>query len=163
MWTVPERYDIQSTFEDTSYNSGYQSTKNDWAEKIIHPVNDQDYVEKDWVFGCGYINNESELVSSGIFSGIYKYSTSEQLQQNSIARIVSLQSYLKYSNIPYTFCFDKDYKIDLSLIDKTNFEISDYLLDISQRLGSYDDDGIHPGELAHKTWADILNANRLNI
>ena len=163
MWSGLGRFDIQSTFKDTAYNSGYQSTKNDWPQKIVIPINDQDYVETDWLFGCGHINHEHNILSSNIFTGIYKYSTQKQLEQNSLARMVSLQSYLKCSNISYTFCLYQPYKIDFSLIDEKNCEISDNISDIALKLSSYDTDGIHPGELAHKTWADILNVNRLNI
>lgn len=163
MWSGLERFDIQSCFSDTAYASGYQSLKNDWPEKIIEPINDQDYVEKDWIFGCGHINGERNLLSSKIFTGIYKYSTKHQLQQNSFARMISLQSYLKYNNIAYTFSFYQNYEVDFQVIDKENCEVSDNISDIMHRLQSYDTDGSHPGELANKTWADILNANRLNI
>lgn len=163
MWSGLERFDIQCCFSDTAYASGYQSLQNDWPEKITEPINDQDYVEKDWLFGCGHINGERNLLSSKIFTGIYKYSTKHQLQQNSFARMISLQSYLKCNGIAYTFSFYQNYEVDFNTIDKDNCEVSDNISDIMHRLQSYDTDGLHPGELANKTWADILNANRLNI
>jgi hypothetical protein len=163
MWSGLERYDIQGNFVDNFYTSKYQSARNDWPKKVISLVNDQDYVEKDWIFGIGNIQGDKDIRQSNIFTGIYKYSTAQQLVNNSIIKMISLQSYLKCNKISYTFSFYQDYEVDFNAIDKENCEVSDNISNIMHRLNSYDADGAHPGKLAHREWANILNANRLNI
>ena len=82
MWTSLDRYDLQiedvSQFSKTFYTSQYQSSVNDWVEKIIDPVNDQDFVQKNWIFGCGHINNDIELHNIHVFDKIYRYCGDDQ-------------------------------------------------------------------------------------
>ena len=104
MWTSLDRYDLQiedvSQFSKTFYTSQYQSSVNDWVEKIIDPVNDQDFVQKNWIFGCGHINNDIELHNIHVFDKIYRYCGDDQFIQNSLVKMISLQSYLKINKIP---------------------------------------------------------------
>ena len=56
MWSGLDRVDCQvdniDFFCQTPYTSLTQSQRNDWPEKIVQPINDQDYIEKNWVFVC---------------------------------------------------------------------------------------------------------------
>lgn len=82
MWSGLSRLDFKveqvAQFSKTPFTSDYQHRQNDWPGKVIIPVNDQDYVEKDWVFGCGILNNEQELVRSNFLNGLYRYIGVEQ-------------------------------------------------------------------------------------
>ena len=162
MWSGLWRYDLQSTFNKTSYCSEYQSLQNDWPEKIIYPINDQDYVEKDWIFSCGHVNKEGSLTQSGIFTGIYKYSTDEHLYNISYMKMLALQSYCQANKIKYTFSFYKPYPVDWNIIDKKQCVTEHNIYKIAQRLDDWGDGG-HPGSQAHKKWAQIINENRLDI
>lgn len=165
MWSGLERVDLQveniSQFNDTPYTSFYQSKKNDWPEKVIFPINDQNYVQKDWVFGVGHINCDPFLVNNGLFTNQYKYQGFNQHLQRSLYNMISLQNFCKVKNIPYAFAFYHDYvhqfkkypalssQLDWSYIyNKIN------LFDIAQQISNFDIDGIHPGHIAHKQWAE---------
>jgi hypothetical protein len=62
MWSGLQRVDVQvediNLFDQTVYTSYSQSKLNDWPEKIVYPINDQDYVEKNWVFCCNNMHDE---------------------------------------------------------------------------------------------------------
>lgn len=164
MWSGLERLDIQvdriENFEQTHCTSWYQSSQNDWPEKIVIPVNDQDYVQKDWVFGVGHLNRDNFLLKLGLFDKQYKYQDLKQHIQRSLFLMISLQSYLKVKKIPYVFAFYQNYIDQLktfnNLYQQLDFECiynKTNLADISSKLNSFDPDKIHPGPLAHETWA----------
>ena len=114
MWTGIHRIDIKvadiSLFSKSPYTSQYQHQQNDWAEKIVIPINDQDYVEKDWVFGCGYINKDPAIRDSKIFEQIYKHVDERQFCYGTLIKMISLQNFLKQMRIPYLFTFYQDYE-----------------------------------------------------
>ena len=64
-WAYVNRLDFRvhdiAKFRDSTYTSEFQAKQNDWKGKVIIPVNDQDYVQKNWIFGCGYINEQLDL------------------------------------------------------------------------------------------------------
>jgi hypothetical protein len=168
MWTEPARTDIKvsniNVFNTSTYTSKYQSTKNDWQGKIIYPVNDQDYVEKNWVFGCGYINKESELLKTKLFDQLYRYQSIEQLVEKSLIHMISLQGILKSINIPYLFMYDNDYSGDFqkfsalyNVLDQANIYITNNIYAITKQNNWYDEDKHHPGPEAHKKWAELIN------
>lgn len=172
MWTGIERVDM--AIEDVSmfttpYTSMHQSAKNDWPEKIVSPINDQDYVEKNWVFGCGHINGDKELIKTKLFESVYRYQSRQQLMQSFILKLISLQSFLKCSNIPYVYSFYEDYEneikadplssgIDWNLVCNNN-----NINKIMHTNNWFDADGSHPSVLAHNEWAkhikDFLNVS----
>jgi hypothetical protein len=166
MWSGLNRIDVQvediELFDQTTYTSKYQSSRNDWAEKICVPVNDQDYVEKNWVFGPRGINSDPVLKKTGLFDGLYRYCGPRQWLSTSLIHMISLQSFLKQQNIPYVFMFYNDY-VDLlktdskyTLLDQTNLFINDNLNSLARSINSYDIDNVHPGSLAHENWANKL-------
>ena len=170
MWSGLERVDIQvesiQDFEKTHYTSWYQSSQNDWPEKIIEPINDQDYVQKDWVFGVGHLNRDKFLSSNGLFEKQYQYQGLDQHIQRSMYHMISLQSYLKVRNISYVFAFYQNYvhlfqrhPHLLSQLDKDKWYNTTNLFDITKKNKDYDVDGIHPGPDAHQQWAqDLYNS-----
>lgn len=167
MWSGIERIDIQvdriQDFNQTKYTSYYQSSQNDWPQKIVVPINDQDYVEKDWVFGIAHINRDDFLVRHGLFEKQYQCQNHKQHIQRSLFLIISLQSYLKIRKIPYVFAFYQNYVDQLETCDYLYQQLdfkhiynSTNLADISIELDSFDSDQIHPGPMAHETWASNL-------
>lgn len=159
MWSEIGRIDFQvesiDFFEKSTYTSKYQSSQNDWPGKIINPINDQDYVEKNWVFGCSHINNDPIL--GKFFKNFYMHVGYKELVNQFIVKVISLQNTLKQLNIPYAFSFYQDYIDQIkncALIDWKKCIINDNISSIAERLNSYDTDGVHPGLEANRVWAD---------
>ena len=96
MWSGISRIDFQvesiDFFEKTTYTSKYQSSQNDWPGKIINPMNDQDYVEKNWIFGCSHINNDPML--GKFFKNFYMLVGHKELVNQFILKVISLQNSL---------------------------------------------------------------------
>lgn len=160
MWSGPNRIDLRVEAEvNTPYTSKYQSAKNDWPEKNIYPINDQDYVQKDWVFGCGYLNSDKELKE--LFAPYYRYTSYPQMVDSFLIKVIALQDILKQKNIPYIFSFYDDYIDEIknmnpdlcNLIDWDNCCIKNNIDTIMHKNNWFDTDGLHPGKLAHYTWA----------
>lgn len=170
-WTYVDRVDVRvkdiQQFSDTEYTSLYQSKQNDWPGKIIHPINDQDYVQKDWIFGCGYINERKDNSLGRIFKEYYASTSFSEHMSASLIKIISLQNTLKALGIPYLFIeyrpmtqfdrFEELYK----LIDWDNFSKTNYLFDIAKAQGKLDDT-LHPFIECHKTYAEQLYQELIN-
>ena len=148
---------------NTIYTSKYQSEHNDWPGKVIHPVNDQDYVEKDWVFGCGYLNNSKEDAElTRAFEDYYHYTGAAEHMYHALMKIISLQSYLKVNNIPYLFCFGRPLKL-LKRYDFLNQQLDysrmytdHYILDIASNNNWWVSGTQHPNDQAYKQFADLI-------
>jgi|688.fasta_scaffold32544_6 hypothetical protein len=167
MWTGIHRVDFKVSnidlFSDSTYTSQYQHQKNDWPEKIIEPINDQDYVEKNWVFGCGHVNNEFALKQSKLFESVYKHVGYLQFIDGFLIKMISLQNTLKQMQIPYLFTFYNDYENDLkinlnlySLLDQNQIYNKENINNIAKTNNWLDTDLVHPGHIAHKTWAQLI-------
>ena len=163
MWSGIERIDFQvesiDFFEKLTYTSKYQSSQNDWSGKIINPINDQDYVEKNWIFGCGNINNDH--IFGNFFKKIYIHVGHKEFVNQFTIKVVSLQNTLKQLNIPYAFSFYQDYVDQIkhsNQIDWKKCIINDNISSIAERLNSYDTDGFHLGLEANRVWAsNVVN------
>ena len=166
MWTGLSRIDFKientSLFVDSKYTSYYQKTRNDWEGKQIFPINDQDYVDNDWIFGCGVINREKALVDKKIFNELYRYIGVDQFVYHSLQKMISLQSFLKSQNIPYLFTFYQDYAHDLQLVpelynllDQKNIYNEQDIFDIANKYNDVDET-VHPKTLTHSEWARLL-------
>ena len=161
MWSGLERIDIQveniNLFDSTVYTSRYQSQQNDWPEKVIEPINDQDYVQKNWVFGCGHLNGDSFVIQSGLFRQQYKYLGFDNHLARSFFDILSLENYLKNKSIPYAFSFYQNYVPSLgdyaNQLDWSHIFNEVNLFDLTKSLDDYDTDGLHPGPAAQRSWA----------
>ena len=167
MWSGIARIDFKveniNQFNRSAYTSNYQSNQNDWPGKKIFPINDQDYVEKDWVFGCGFINREDAILKSKLFDQIYYYQTLKQFTHGLLVKMVSLQSVLKQLNIPYLFTYYNDYEKELrswpelyDMLDNTNIYNIQNIHIITKNNNWYDEDGMHPGIDAHQEWARLI-------
>jgi hypothetical protein len=162
MWSGLERIDVQVSdiqqFSETSYTSNYQSKQNDWPEKIVCPVNDQDYVQKNWVFGVGHLNGDKTLLKSGLFDKLYRYQGFDEHLQRSLYDMISLENYLKFNSIPYVFSFYQNYIRGncFDCLDWNNIFNEDNLFDLTKIKNDYDADGIHPGPKAQEEWANRL-------
>ena len=165
MWTPFDRVDYKvnnvELFAGTIYNSKYQSEQNDWPSKVLHPVNDQDYVEKDWIFGCGYINGEQDPALCEAFHGYYKYTDRWTQIYSNLMRVISLQGFLKSIDQPYLFTFARQfrefprYEHLYNLLDRDNIYEVD-LQAIVRENNWFDSDGLHPGPDAHRYYAQEI-------
>jgi hypothetical protein len=167
MWTQPSRLDVKVTditqFSDSPYTSAFQSACNDWAEKIVEPVNDQDYVEKDWVYGCGFLNKDPALLKTKLFDQVYYYQDDTQFNHLTLVKMIAMQNTLKQMGIPYLFTYFCDYETDLAkiphlynMLDKSCIYNNENIYTISKNNNWFDDDGLHPGMLAHQRWAELI-------
>jgi hypothetical protein len=169
MWTQPSRIDVKvndiTQFSKTPYTSAYQSTRNDWAEKVVYPINDQDYVEKDWVYGCGFLNRDQELLKTKLFDQHYYYQDSAQFNYLTLIKMIAMQNTLKQMNIPYLFTYFRNYESDLAeiphlyqLLDQSRIYNQQNIYTITQNNNWYDKDGLHPGLQAHQQWAQLITS-----
>lgn len=166
MWTGRHRVDLRVTdidlFVDTTYTSAYQRRQNDWLEKIVYPENDQDYVDPNWIFGCGHINQDLALTKSRAFESIYQYQSDSEFDQGLLVKMISLQNTLKQMSIPYLFTFYHPYFNQLKnydlfgLLDLDSIYNDTNILNIMRTNSWYDPDGMHPGLQAHQSWAQII-------
>lgn len=165
-WTYTNRLDFRvkdiSRFRDTAYTSEYQSKQNDWPGKIIYPVNDQDYVQKDWIFGCGYINEQKDDSIGRVFKEYYNAVGSSEQMFSSLVKIISLQNTLKQLNIPYVFIeyrpmtrFDRFNNL-YNLIDWEHFYSDVHLFDIAKVKNALDDT-LHPDAECQQIYANHLH------
>ena len=167
MWADQQRLDIKvkniDHFQDTIYTSKFQKTMNDWPEKIVEPVNDQDYVQDNWVFGCGYINTKDPCLVE-LFDSYYQHTDNDSRYFSSIIKMISLQGVLKNLGIKYVFCgvrtlplLDR-YKHLYQLLD-WNCIINDFTPHhVAYRDNCWEADQIHPGPAAHQEFADHMIA-----
>jgi hypothetical protein len=166
MWSGLSRVDFKVedplTFWDSKYTSRYQKTRNDWSGKVIYPVNDQDYVDGSWAFGCGAINNEAVMTKSNLFNGIYTHIGEHQFAYHSLIKFISLQNFLKVQNIPYVFTFFNECQNDLQLheslyrmLDQTNIYVEENIFTMANTLHDLDETN-HPKSLTHSKWANLL-------
>ena len=167
MWTGISRVDLliedKNYFNDSAYTSAFQKTQNDWVEKIIEPINDQDYVNSDWIFGCGHINQEKFLTQTKVFEGIYRHVGPNQFLFHLGIKIIALQSVLKYNKIPYIFMFyqpfDQEFKKYPYLfdnIDWNNFYVKQNIFSMAQKNQDFDDTN-HPGLITNREWAQLID------
>lgn len=165
MWADKRRLDIKvkniDYFHDTIYTSKFQKAMNDWPEKIVVPVNDQDYVQNNWVFGCGYMNTKDPCLVE-LFHSYYQHTDNDSRYFSSIIKMISLQGVLKNLGIKYVFCGTrplpllKRYKHLYNLLD-WNCIINDLTPHhVAHHKNSWEEDGLHPGPVAHREFADHM-------
>lgn len=164
-WTYTDRFDFRvkdiAKFADSTYTSNYQCQQNDWPSKKIHPVNDQDRVQRDWIFGCGYLNQRLDDSIGTVFKNLYQHISANEHVFSTLIKIISLQNTLKQLRIPYMFMeyrpmsrfdrFDKLYQ----LIDWENFYSGKHLYTIAKEQDALDDT-LHPSVECHRMYAQDL-------
>lgn len=170
MWPPFDRWEYRvsdiTKFSDTTYTTRYQKTINDWPEKIVLPINDQDYVDDNWVFGEGHQegkNNEPVTAQSlhDLFHGYFQHVDYHSQSITCLTKIIGLQSFLKTKNLPYVFGWNRLYRKqsrfdDLyALLDWDQFLDVD-LLSLAKKYNDYAEDGFHPGVASHVRYGDML-------
>lgn len=170
-WTYANRVDFRvkdiKQFRDTTYTTDYQSRQNDWPSKVVWPVNDQEYVQKNWIFGCGYLNEPGDNSLSRAVRGYYEATDADEHIFSKLIKIISLQNTLKIQNIPYVFVPYRPitqlarFKNLTDMIDMSNvFDVSLYKLSTD-----YDktfDATQHPLPNIQKQYADSLYQHLLD-
>jgi len=162
MWSGLQRNDMQveniDLFAD-AVTSKTQSLENDWSDKIIWPDNDQEYIEKNWVF----VGLDNPCIKRIKFAEYIKYRNHTNEIQQSLLYMITLQAFLKERGIPYVFSFFMDYLDDLqtqpelyAMLDFSNICADKNINDIAKRIKSHDQDGYHPGIEANRQWANTL-------
>jgi hypothetical protein len=166
-WTPFIRFDFKvrdiTKFSGTIFNSEYQHKQNDWPEKIVEPVNDQDYVERDWIFGCGVaVNYDKDPALNNAFRGFYQYSGPSEHMYHATMKLISLQSFLQVKKIPYLFVFGRQFKILeryshlRKLVDWDQCYTDHTILDLVEQRNSRDPDGLHPSAEVYQEFADLI-------
>ena len=166
-WTPFIRFDYKvrniSKFSGTIFTSEYQHKQNDWPEKIVVPLNDQDYVEKDWIFGCGVaVNYDADPVLNEAFRGFYTHAGPSEHMYHATMKLISLQSFLQVKQIPYLFVFSRQFKILdryshlRNLIDWSHMYTDQTILDLMEQRNSRDPDGMHPSTEVYQEFADLI-------
>jgi hypothetical protein len=164
-WTYANRIDFRvkdiNNFRDTTYTSDYQSQQNDWPNKIIYPINDQDYVQKNWIFGCGYINEQKNDSLGKVVKEYYAVTDVNEYVFSKLIKIISLQNTLKAQNIPYLFVPYRPitqlprFENLNNMIDQSNiFNTSLYKLSTDHNAFFNSTD--HPLPLIHESYAEHL-------
>jgi hypothetical protein len=170
MWTYAERFDFRvkniHQFDDTTTTSYYESQQNDWPSKKIYPINDQDYVQKNWVFsgnGEHFTRKRNDSVGR-VLHEYYKVTGPKEHSFSTIMRIISLQNTLKTINVPYVFMSYrpmpriKEYNSLYGMIDDNNFFTDTCLHGVAKKLNAFDDT-FHPLPIAHQQYADQLHSH----
>lgn len=166
-WTPFIRFDFKvkniNKFSGTIFTSEHQRRQNDWPEKIVEPIDDQDYVEQDWIFGCGVsVNADLDPALNDAFGGFYRHSGPSEHMYHASMKLISLQSFLQVQQIPYLFVFGRPFKILdryqhlRQLIDWKHAYTDHYILDLAKDKNSWDSDGLHPSSLVYKEFADLI-------
>jgi hypothetical protein len=159
-----------SKYADSENTSLYQSSVNDWAEKIVDPINDQDYVPKNWILNAGYNSGKTDSVAK-FFKHYHQTVTYEQIVESDIYRMIGLQSFFKSTNQPYAFLYCRPYtkfkrfKNLYKLIDWSCFYQEDTLMQIASRnnnelMGS---DNALPNTAGHQLYARLISQHVLKI
>jgi hypothetical protein len=160
MWSYADRWDFRakdiSQFSDTIYTSANQP--NDWPSKNLI---DTQHIEKNWVFGCGYLNERKDDSVGQVVAEYYNSVDPESQIISMLIRMISLQNTLTALKIPYVFMqyrpmlrikkFNHLYK----LINWDNFYTDNTLYHIAREKNAFDDT-LHPSSECHAVYADHL-------
>lgn len=103
---VAVRVDDIARFADSQNTSLYQSSINDWPDKIIEPINDQDYVEKNWIMNVGHMSGIKDSVAR-FFTYYQNFVKFPQSLERDLTHIIAMQSYLQVKAIPYVFMYTR--------------------------------------------------------
>jgi len=165
MWAECGRMDFRvddiAKFSDSHHTSIYQSAQNDWPSKIVRPIDDQDYVEKNWIFSLGSMRGHEDSVSE-IFRPCHAITGHKEILKSEYIRMISLQSVLKEKKIPYLFMHWRPIKKFsrfehlYNLLDWNNVYQDDSLEQIAERNNWTLEDGKHPTSDGHKYYANLL-------
>ena len=141
MWGLPHHTSVKVNdifkYADSQHTSLYESEQNDWPEKITYPINDQDYVDKNWILGIGQHQGSCDSVAK-FFEMYHNTVKFKQLVESDLIRIISLQSYLKCKAQPYVFLYGethhrwKQFSHLYEQIDWSNWYLDVTIRDVSE-------------------------------
>jgi hypothetical protein len=165
LWGDSRHFSIKvndiTKFSDSEHTSFYQAQQNDWPGKVIVPVNDQDYVDKNWILNAGYLHNKNDSTSR-FFREYYKTVSHAQVIEGDILRLIALQGVLKTLIQPYLFLYRKPYtqfkRFDhlYKMIDWDNFYTGDSLVEIADRTNDHEIDNTYPGPVGQQYYAKLI-------
>jgi len=163
MWSYPERFDFRvkniAAFNDTHSTSWYSLRQNDWPSKVIHPINDQEYVEDNWVFSCGYLNQRLDDTLGKVVKQYYRVAGTKEFMSATLIKIIGLQNTLKALGIPYVFMNyrpllkTKEFNHLYSIIDWSNFYDGPYLNHLAKEYNDFDDT-LHPKTTSQRAYTE---------
>lgn len=174
MWPESGRIDLRvkdvTRFKDSTLTSAHQVTLNTWPGKIDGQINDQECVQKEWIFGQSRtVTGQLESSTVGrLLEPIYRETDHAHILESELIKIIALQAILKEQNIPYTFMFWQPvkrfdrFKHYYDMIDWNNFYIEDCLHSIVMRNNWSSPNDLHPIQAAHQIFAEQLQT-RLNL
>lgn len=150
-------------YADSENTSLYQSSINDWPEKIVYPVNDQDYVPKNWILNAGWRHGKHDSVAN-FFKKYHQSVTYEQIIESDIYRMIGLQSFFKAMGQQYMFLYGRPYtkfkrfNALYQLIDWQHFYQEDTLMQIAARNNNelMGEDNKYPTRQGHQIYAKLL-------
>lgn len=157
-WVDCQVEDIEK-FKNIEYTSLNQSKLNDWPEKQIIPINDQDYVEKNWIFAV--TNNDDELKKLNFCATQFEYMGKKEHLTQSLIHMIGLQNTLKQLQLHYVFSFYKDYQPALKqhelykFLDLENVCNTVNLASLAHEKDMYDNTD-HPTVEAYNLWSDVM-------
>ena len=167
MWTDFDRTDVRvadpKLFSSLNYTSRAQS-KPDPSNFLNHLTIDTERIQQDWIFSGEYRQSKTKQPGGNVeklFSH-RDFSSSNIQLENSLIRIISLQSVLKTMNIPYKFMFYKPlvgqhrYPDLVKLIDQQNVIAEPYLFLLAYKNNWWNKSTTHPTIDAYSAYADVL-------
>ena len=151
-------------YSDSENTSKYQSSLNDWPEKIVYPINDQDYVDKNWILNAGYRSGKNDSVGK-FFKQYHQAVGFEQILETDIIRQISLQGFLKSIGQPYVFLYGRPYtkfkrfEHLYQLIDWNCFYQAETLMQIASKNNNelIGHDNKFPNPAGQKIYAQLLS------
>jgi hypothetical protein len=166
MWCDFERTDIRiknpELFSSLCYTSQFQSKKR-LNNHVSDIVIDADFIQQDWIFAGEYWQFDKNHPNSAV-NKLFEHCnfTNPNIQlENSLIRIISLQSVLKSLNIPYRFLFYKPlvgqhrFANLVKLIDWQHvFDV--HLFSLAHNNNRWNHDNKHPTVEAYSAYADLL-------
>jgi hypothetical protein len=176
MWSGVSRLDYLTSLEDDAWNELFDS----YGFYRRLPNN-----KLGWIFSGGQLGTWfKNPVAHKMFYEMYKVSSELSLANINLMEIVKLQNFLKAKNIPYKFMSYVNYWTtekeigrngdfgvfnhpDLTkIINEIDFKQWIFADDTSRKsiydvaldMNSFAEDGFHPGDEAHKAWAQHVKS-----
>lgn len=175
MWSGVSRLDYLTSLEDSAWEGLFNSYG------FFRRLPDG---KLGWIFSGGQMGTWfKHPVAHKMFYEMYKVSSELSLATINLMEMIKLQNYLKAKNMPYKFMSYVNYwthgknlspngdfgVLDFPelkpLIDEIDFnhwifadDNRKCVYDVAKELGSFQEDGFHPGEAAYRAWAELVKS-----
>jgi hypothetical protein len=173
MWSGVSRLDYLTSLEDSAWNELFDSYG------FFRRLDDG---KLGWIFSGGQMGTWfKHPVAHKMFYEMYKVSSDYSLATINLMEIVKLQNYLQAKGIPFKFMSYVNYwttgkdlspngdfgvldfpelKYLINEIDFSQWIFADNnckcIYDVAKELNSFEEDGFHPGAVAHQSWAELI-------